>query len=458
MGSPITLSGFNNIDFGSIVTSLMQQASVPLTALQNQQAAIKSRSATVDTLGTNLGALNTAAQALASPDSLSSFQVTTSDPTALQASVGSGAVAGHYDVVVSELARAQVTASDPVPDANTTTVTSGGTLTIGGVQVDLSGGGTLQDVAAAINSTSGIGVTATVVRSGANAYRLVLTGHTAGSDAAFTIANGLGGGSGLTFTDTDGNGISGDSPGDNAVQATDAQVLVNNVAVQSTSNTLTDVIPGVTLTLTKKDATASVDVVSDNSGLTTQVNSFIQAYNNLVAFANSQATASAGGDASSIGRDPLLRELRNRLRSAVGSAYSGGVFSRLSEVGVEFTQTGTLQLNQTIFAAAISGHPDDVKQLFAGTGGAFPALTGVLDEYSQAGGFLASFQTQITQQSSSLDRQIAAMQDRLAVQKAALQKEFAAADSIISQLQSQSSSLTNFANSLSSNATTANGG
>lgn len=451
MGSPITLSGFNNIDFGSIVTSLMQQASVPLTALQNQQAALTSRSATIDKLRSSLDALNTAAQALSNPDSLNAFQATSSDTTAVSASIGSGAVAGHYEVVVSDLARAQVTASGVSPDATTTAVSTGGTLTIGGVDVQIAGAVTLQQLAAAINSTAGIGATASVVRSGANAYRLVLTGHTSGADGGFTIVNGLSGGSGVTFTDTDQNGVSGDSPEDNALSASDAQVLVNNVLVQSTSNTLTDVIPGVTLNLTKKDATVSIDVASDDAALGAQVTAFVQAYNSLVQFANSQATAAANGDSSSIGRDPLLRGLRNRLRSAIGAAYSGGVFSRLSEVGVEFTQTGTLQLNQTVFAAAVSDHPDDLRQLFAGAGGAFPAVTGMLAEYSQAGGFLSTFKTQLTQQSSSLDRQIAAMQDRLAIQKAALQKEFSAADDLISQLQSQSSALTNFSSSLSKN-------
>ena len=210
-------------------------------------------------------------------------------------------------------------------------------------------------------------------------------------------------------------------------------------------------IPGVTLNLTKKDATVSIDVASDDAALGEQVTAFVQAYNSLVQFANSQSAAAANGDASSIGRDPLLRGLRNRLRSAIGAAYTGGVFSRLSEVGVEFTQTGTLQLNQTIFAAAVSDHPDDLRQLFAGAGGAFPAVTGMLAECSQAGGFLSTFKTQLTQQSSSLDRQIAAMQDRLAIQKAALQKEFSAADDLISQLQSQSSAQTNFAASLQQN-------
>jgi flagellar capping protein FliD len=68
----------------------------------------------------------------------------------------------------------------------------------------------------------------------------------------------------------------------------------------------------------------------------------------------------------------------------------------------------------------------------------FSAVTGIIGEYTQAGGFLSTFKTQLTQQSSSLDRQIAAMQDRLAIKKPRC-KGFSAADDLISQLQSRSS-------------------
>jgi len=455
VSSPITFSGFNNIDFGTVLTALMQQASAPLTALQTQQSNLSGQSTNINTLGTKVSALDDATSALSDLSSLSAFQATSSDSTAVSTAVGSGAAAGHYDVVVNELARAQVTASGSSPDATSTVVASGGTLTIGGVDVQVTGDVTLQQLADQINSTDGIGVTASVVRASANSYRLVLTGQTTGAAGAFTIANGLTGGDGVSFTDTDGNGISGDSPADNAVNATDADAFVNNVEVQSTSNTIANAIPGVTLTLTKKDpnTTVSVDVSTDDTALTTQVTNFVNAYNDLVSFASSQATAAAGGDATSIGRDPLLRSLHNQLRSVISGAYSGGVFGHLSEVGVEFTQTGTLQLNQTVFDSAVADHPDDVKQLFAGTGGAFPAITSTLTDYSESGGILASFQGQLTQQSAALTQQISTMQDRLAIQKQSLQQEFSATDDLISTLQSQSSALTAFTSSLTTSST-----
>ena len=76
-------------------------------------------------------------------------------------------------------------------------------------------------------------------------------------------------GAGITFTDTDNNGTIGDSVEDNAVQASDASLLVNNIPVTGSSNIFEDVVPGVTLTLRKEDpdATVQITVAPDSSAL-----------------------------------------------------------------------------------------------------------------------------------------------------------------------------------------------
>lgn len=445
MSSPISFSGFNNIDFSVVLNGLMSLASQPLTALQDRQSTIKKQMGVWDQLSSRLSTLNDAVTDLSDIDGLDTFKATSGDPSAVAVS-GAGTMAGHFDVIVNELARAQVTASSSTsPDSDTTIVANGGGLTIGGVFVSVTGPSTLQQLASTINGTSGIGVTASVVRSAPGAFRLVLTGRSSGVDNAFTVTNTLSGGTGVSFTDTDGNGVSGDTAADNAVQASDASLLVNNVAVTGTSNTFDDVIPGVSFTVFRKDPTTTVgvDIAADSEALKGKVTAFIDAYNDFVKFANDQATAAAGGDQSSIGRDSLMRGLRNQLRSTLTGLHAGTTYTRLAEVGVEFTQTGTLQLNDALFNEAVSDHPDDLKTLFAGAGGAFGALTDVINDYSDAGGLISSAKTRLTQQSSQLDTQIAAMQDRLAVQRAALQAEFTAADNAMKQLNNQSNALAN---------------
>jgi flagellar hook-associated protein 2 len=437
VGSPVTLSGFNSIDFNLILTSIMTQESQPLTALQSRQSALKSRASTFDQLTSRVAALQQAAAKLTG-DSLAGFAATSNDPAAIAATAGAAAMPGRYDVVVSALARAQVTASTTTaPDADTTVVASGGTITIGDVTVTLSGAATLRQLADAINQTSDPPARATVVQTGPGSYRLVLTARDTGLANAFTVTNGLTGGTGVSF-------------GANAVEAADAAFTVNNIPVTSASNVVESAVPGVTLTLFREDPAKSIaiDVTADNAALKTRIESFVTAYNDLVTFATDQAAAAGRGDQTSIGRDPLLRQLRNQLRSALSSEYAtGGALTALSQAGVELTRTGTLELNAARLDEALAGGTAGLAALFTGTEGnpgVFAGLDGLLDNYPQGDGLLPGARRQLTEQASRFDAQIAAMQDRLALRRAALQREFIAADQAMTMLKSQTSSLAQF--------------
>jgi flagellar hook-associated protein 2 len=450
VGSPITLSNFNNIDFSMILNAVMQQESLPLVALQVKQSELSAENSAYAVLASKLGALETAATGLSTADAVAAYTASVSDASALSATATSSAVAGRYEVVINELARAQVTVSQTTAaNANTTPVATGGTLTIGGVAVTVSGAVTLQGLAAQINATSGIPVSAAVVESSPGAFRLVLTGATTGSANAFTITNGLTGGSGVAFTDTNSNGTSGDSAADNAVQATNASVLVNNILITSASNTLTSGIPGTTLTLAQKDTakTIVVAVASDNSALTSKIQSFTSAYNDLVAFTKGQITDANNGRAGTLGRDGLLRQLGIALRAGLGAAYGGSTFTHLAEVGIGLDRKGTLTLDETALKGALQQDRSSVSTLLAGsggTGGAFAALRTLVQEYTQAGGFVASARTVNETQITRLGSQLINMQARLAVRRAALQREYIAADQAMTQLKAQSGNLASF--------------
>lgn len=456
MGSGITFGGFNSIDFNVVLNAIMQQESRPLTTLQSRQSALQSRVTGFGTLQTRVSALESAAKALSTAGTATAYKATSSDPLAVGVSAGSGAVAGRYDIVVNELARAQVTASaSTAPDADTTVIATGGTITIGAEIITISSAVTLRQLSDAINANANAPARASVVQSGAASFKLVLTSKSTGAANAFTIANGLTGGTGLSFTDTNANSLSGDSAADNAVQATDAAVLINNIAVTSASNTLDAAVPGSTITLYKKDpaATVVVDVAEDPGALKTKLEAFISTFNDLVKFTTDQGLSAGRGDQGSIGRDPLLRQLRASLRSALGTSYAatGGRYAYLAQIGVQATRAGTLELNATTFAEATKNGGADAGKLLAGTEatpGALASIKSLLTNYTQTSGILKSVQEQLTSQISRLGGQIANMQDRLAIRRAALQQEFTAADAAMSRLKNQSGSLSSFGASL----------
>lgn len=456
MGSGITFSGFNSIDFNVVLNAIMQQESRPLTTLQSRQTALQSRVSGFGTLQTRVSALENAAKALSTAGTATAYKATSSDPPAVGVSAGSSAVAGRYDIVVNELARAQVTASaSTAPDADTTAIATGGTITIGAEIITISSSVTLRQLSDAINANANAPARASVVQSDATSFKLVLTSKSTGAANAFTIANGLTGGAGLSFTDTDADLVSGDSAADNAVQATNAQALINNIAVSSASNTLDAAVPGTTVTLYKKDpaATIVVDIAEDPSALKTKLQTFVSAFNDLVKFTTDQGLSAGSGDQGSIGRDPLLRQLRASLRGALGTSYAatGGPYAYLAQIGVQATRAGTLELNATTFAEATKSGGADVGKLLAGTDvtpGALASIQSLLTNYTQTAGILKGVQEQLTSQISRLGSQITNLQDRLAIRRSALQQEFTAADMAMSRLNSQSGSLSSFGQSL----------
>lgn len=429
MSTPITFSGFNDIDFNMVLNALMTQASQPLNSLQTRQNALKSQLTTFDTLRTRIESLRSAASALGSLNSISTTASTSSNTAAVTVSSSSNASPAHYDVVVTSLARAQVTAStETFADADTTIVASGGSITIGSVTVALAGDTTLQGLADAINGAEDVGVTAAVVRTGPDSYRLALTSNLTGTANAFSVTNGLTGGAGITF-------------GANVVNASDAAITINNIAATSSSNVFDNVVPGVALTVHHADAAATVgiDVTPDSSAFASKVEAFISAYNDTIGFLEAQRTSA--GDVRSIGGDPMLRQLRNSLRAELLGAHGTGTFSHLAEVGIEFSRNGTLTLQRAKFDAAMTSNAAEVRGLFAAAGGVFPAVEATLSEYTAASGLISSVKDRINRQIASMDGQILAMQSRLALQRDALQRQFTEADAAMSRLKNQSGSL-----------------
>ena len=173
MSSPVSFSGFNGVDFSLILNSVMTQESQPLTALQASQTAVATRIANFATLATKTNALQTASDAMKSASSLAGFSAASTDSSAVAVSASSGASAGHYDIVVKQLARAQVTASSSfATDPAAAFVTTDGTLAITAtgsatpVNVDVTSGMTMSQVADAINAKADAAATASLTLAG----------------------------------------------------------------------------------------------------------------------------------------------------------------------------------------------------------------------------------------------------------------------------------------------------
>ncbi len=129
MGSPITLSGFNQIDFSVILNAIMQQERQPVTALQSQQTSLEGKKAAFSALVSKLSALQSSVESVVADNALSGTSATVSDSTRLSVSSETSAASGTYEVTVQQLARAQTTTSDQAfADRDTTAVAGAGML------------------------------------------------------------------------------------------------------------------------------------------------------------------------------------------------------------------------------------------------------------------------------------------------------------------------------------------
>jgi flagellar hook-associated protein 2 len=444
MGSPITLSGFNNIDFSQVLNALMAQERLPVTQLETQQTALTNQKTFFATFASKLAGLESAIDALTSASAFDGRSGTVSDPSAASVQVGSSTPRGSYSVLVTSLARAQVTGTSSThADRDTTIVASGGTLTIGGVAVTLTGDVTLDGLADAINGTADIGVTASVVQNGST-YQLVLTGQTTGAAGSYAVTNGLTGGAGVAFAAT------------NAQDAANAVGTVNGIAFSTPSNTIDGVIPGSTLELVKTAPTNPIviTITADRNSVKELVRKVRLAYNDVVAFIDDQQLAVREKNPSAIGGDPLVRNLRSQLARVLNTDRAvGGTFSAIAEVGLGFSRTGQLEFNEAAFDAAIERDSAGVQALFNGAGGvdgAFTALSTTISTYTSAGGLLPTAQLRLASQLSRIGERIDDFELRLAARREALQREFTAADLAIKQLNSSLGQLNSLGASLGS--------
>lgn len=187
----------------------------------------------------------------------------------------------------------------------------------------------------------------------------------------------------------------------------DAQFEVDGVFLTRSSNTVTDVVEGVTLTLTEasgEEVTASVD--RDTAKIVSDVTAFIKAFNAVTEFVDSQFTgagAEDGQDKRPLSGDGIVRTMRTSLQQALEETISSAVtdVKNLSELGITRNREGTFDIDSTVLTAAIEADPLSVQRYFSiyGTGS-----TGTLEyvgstDATQSGSYDVSITTLATQAS-----------------------------------------------------------
>ncbi|NVM21122.1 MAG: flagellar filament capping protein FliD [Desulfobacterales bacterium] len=317
-----------------------------------------------------------------------------------------------------------------------------------GVVVDIliSAADTIQDVADAINDAN-TGVQAAAIFDGTD-YYLTLSAKNSG-DA--NVIN-------LMVTDTDGsntdtNGLSrlvyhkGGTENLTETQAAKNSIItVDGVAnINRDTNTIDDVVEGVTITL--KSAPAAPDnegaltVSRNTSAVVSQINSFAGAYNSLLDFFSvSQTYDRDTGKSGVLFGDGTTNMISNRLRNLVTNTVPDVTeFSRLADMGIG-SNKGYLEVDSTELNNALDHHFEDLVQFFTQTtegseGFAVrmvDALDGMIDSDD---GIIAAKKDGIQSSIDDIHERVERIQRRLAAWETRTRAEFQALEVLLANYQ-----------------------
>ncbi len=380
----LTTSGiFSGINTDDIVSKLMQLERQPLVKVQQQEADYQAKISGLGTLLSSITSFKSAVTALKDSTILGT-KATSSDSTVLTATTSTGATAASHSIKVVNIAAAQSVYSGTY--ANTTTAVADlavnptqklqiqvGTGTAFSITIDATNN-TLAGVKDAINKAK-TDVSASIINDGTG-NRLVLTSNKTG------ISNKI-----VVKTDEDNNGVFEENPADQdmvalsklafnptydgvtgdvnggianlsqSLKPKDASLIVDGLTVAKSSNTISDIIEGVTITLLKDSAgnTINLNVLKDRDSLKAKINSLVTLYNSAVkTISGLQGSSDQKGVLTA---DSTVNSLKSTIRNVITKTYNN---SSLALLGVTHSKDGVLTLDSATLDKALDADDQSV--------------------------------------------------------------------------------------------------
>ena len=470
MAGTISSAGIGSgLDVSSIITKLMAVEQAPLQKLQATEAKAQAQLSTFGQMQSLVSAFRDAAAPLYNADNYALTTAASSDPTSVSAGSTTQAVPGSYSVAVSKLASTQTLVSAAGQFAASTSVVGTGSITLrlgswsagqaaftpktGSSDVVIpigAGQNTLTGIRDAINAANA-GVSATIVTDATGA-RLSLQSSATGADNGFrvTVADSDFDATTNPGGNTDATGLSAlafDPPGGAAQMslaqsAANTQATINGIAVSTTGTQLSDVVEGLSFSLSKvTTAPVTVTVSRNTDSVKARLNTLVSAYNALSGFlAQNTSYDAANKKAALLQGDSTAVGLQGQLRAQIGQAgTASSTFASLSSIGLELQKDGSLKLNETKLTTALK-NPTELQKALGNIDTATPAMNGLAkklaswaDKLLAADGTLPGKTKSIQARITSIQKDQERVSDRLALVEQRLRAQYNALDTAMSK-------------------------
>lgn len=443
MASISSLGIGSQMDTAGMLEKLQSAEQMRLRPYSSMQNSYKSKISAWGQISSAMSSFQGSVKSL-SNDAFNALSVSTNK--AFTAKAESGAFADTHTVTIEQLAISHkltsssvAKSSDLLGDQNggtrTITITTGnGKKTVVELKDDET---SLEQIAKAINKQNG-GANATVAHV-ANGYQLLLNAKETGHDGEMKVE--VSGDTSLAamLNTTHGgksNSTSGSST-DGMTQvsaAQDAILDVDGIQYTRSTNSINDIISGITLDLKDKTETGKSEqltLTQDNSAIKNSVKDFVQKYNSLLSLTSAASkyvkndtsglsnedVASPNSQNGALMGDSTLRGMVGELRFAVNDMYGdeNAKIRALADVGIKIdASNGQMTLTESKLDTAINDNPDSIAEMFKGHGntkGLAATLDSIVTKY--VGDTTAKKDGVIKAAKDGLDEQVKIMQTQL---------------------------------------------
>ncbi len=400
-----------------------------------------------------LEGLKTSLMDLKDQSDYTSLTTRNSQTSAVTVTASATASAGSHSVTVTSLAKAQRSLSGGYATSSTP-LNGGSAMTLqlsvhGGAAQNISvaaGKDTPSGIVAAINSAN-LGVKAQLINTGeAGApYKIMLTGTT-GANNDFTLVANPAPSTALSF---------GIIPGQTAANGV---VNVDGIDLTPSTNSLTDLIPGVTLDFyAPTTGAAAIDFVRDSTSVTSKMEALVKAYNDantmLDTVYNAKSAVETYGGA--LAGNSVVNSIRTQMREAIfqNDPNSTGTLKGLRDLGVSIDKNGVMTLDKTQLSTVLNTNFESAITMLTGNsenlsefsqapsgavGGAFKSISGLLSST----GTIAQQSSNLTKRIAEYKDELTKLEDRMTKLQERYNQQFGAMEGIVGQSKSLRTSLT----------------
>lgn len=461
MASVSSLGIGSGLDLSGILEKLIEAERAPVTQRLDLKEA--ETQASISAFGSLKGSLSEFQTKLKELTDLTEFQdrsVTVSNTDIFEATADSTASVGTTSINVLNLAEAHKLVTTDFATADT--VVGTGTLKIeaGGSSFDINiTDGSLSAIRDAINESAAKDkVSANVITVddglGGMVSKLVVTSKSTGTSGAIE----------LTVTDDDGNHddatglsqlhfVTGDVNNrlTELTAAIDGRITVDGFTVSSSTNEFKDALTGVTITALKKSADPVNDppetlaIELNTTAVKGKVASFVTTYNGLRETFNQLLAYDVGTGATGLlNGDVTVRTAKSQIERVLFDSLSdaAGSYSNLAQLGITTGENGKLSLDDEVLDTAIAENFNDIGNFFAGDKGLAKKVDTLVGEFLGSNGIISVREKGLDSELQDVAQDRQDLVARLAIIEERTRQQFAGLDSLISQLNSTGSFLT----------------